>query len=79
MDHVLQFFFQLDNLVWGRPLLVLLVRNRDLPNPSFGFASDTLYIFKNNTEDEGHGDISSFQACDSSCIYCRDREYCRVS
>ena len=25
MDHVLQFFQQLDNLVWGAPLLVLLV------------------------------------------------------
>lgn len=23
MDHVLQFFQQLDNLVWGAPLLVL--------------------------------------------------------
>ena len=25
MDHVLQFFQQVDNLVWGAPLLVLLV------------------------------------------------------
>ena len=25
MDHVLQFFQQLDNLVWGAPLLLLLV------------------------------------------------------
>ena len=25
MDHVLQFFQQLDNIVWGAPLLVLLV------------------------------------------------------
>ena len=25
MDHVLQFFQQLDNIVWGAPLLLLLV------------------------------------------------------
>ena len=42
MDHVLQFFQQLDNLVWGAPLLVLLVGDRDLPDPSLGFASDPL-------------------------------------
>ena len=42
MDHVLQFFQQLDNLVWGAPLLVLLGRDRDLPDPSLGLASDTL-------------------------------------
>ena len=57
-------FQQLDNLVWA-PAVGALGRNRDLPDPSFGFASDTLpskafrLIF---TEDEGHGDISSFRA-----------------
>ena len=75
------FFQQLDNLVWGTPLIGALGRNRDLPDPSLGFASDTLpskafrLIF---TEDEGHGDISSFRSpCDSSSGYCRDGEYCR--
>ena len=33
MDHALQFFQNLDNLVWGAPLLVLLV----------GTASDSLF------------------------------------
>ena len=65
MDHVLQFFQNLDNLVWGAPLLVLLVGTgiyltlrlsllqiRYLPK-AFRL------IF---TEDKGHGDISSFGA-----------------
>lgn len=65
MDHALQFFQNLDNLVWGAPLLVLLVGTgiyltlrlgllqiRYLPN-AFRL------IF---TEDKGHGDISSFGA-----------------
>lgn len=42
MDHVLQFFQQLDNLVWGAPLLVLLVGTGIYLTPSLGFASDTL-------------------------------------
>ena len=42
MDHVLQFFQQVDNLVWGAPLIGAIGRNRDLPDPSLGFASDTL-------------------------------------
>ena len=65
MDHALQFFQNLDNLVWGAPLLVLLVGTgiyltlrlsllqiRYLPK-AFRL------IF---TEDKGHGDISSFGA-----------------
>ncbi len=35
-------FQQLDNLVWGAPLLVLLVGTGIYLTPSFGLASDTL-------------------------------------
>ncbi len=40
MDHVLQFYQQLDNLVWGAPWCSW--QERDLPDASLGFTSDTL-------------------------------------
>ena len=63
MDHVLQFFQQLDNLVWGAPLLVLLVGTGIYLTLRLG-SLQIRYLPKAFrlifTEDEGHGDISSF-------------------
>ena len=65
MDHVLQFFQQLDNLVWGAPLLVLLVGTGIYLTLRLGLFQ-IRYLPKAFrlifTEDEGHGDISSFGA-----------------
>ncbi|EGU63091.1 sodium:alanine symporter domain protein [Streptococcus parasanguinis SK236] len=65
MDHVLQFFQQLDNLVWGAPLLVLLVGTGIYLTLRLGLLQ-IRYLPKAFrlifTEDEGHGDISSFGA-----------------
>ena len=65
MDHVLQFFQQLDNLVWGTPLLVLLVGTGIYLTLRLGLLQ-IRYLPKAFrlifTEDEGHGDISSFGA-----------------
>ena len=65
MDHVLQFFQQVDNLVWGAPLLVLLVGTGIYLTLRLGLLQ-IRYLPKAFrlifTEDEGHGDISSFGA-----------------
>ena len=65
MDHVLQFFQQLDNIVWGAPLLVLLVGTGIYLTLRLGLLQ-IRYLPKAFrlifTEDEGHGDISSFGA-----------------
>ncbi len=65
MNHVLQFFQQLDNLVWGAPLLVLLVGTGIYLTLRLGLLQ-IRYLPKAFrlifTEDEGHGDISSFGA-----------------
>ena len=65
MDHVLQFFQQLDNLVWGAPLLELLVGTGIYLTLRLGLLQ-IRYLPKAFrlifTEDEGHGDISSFGA-----------------
>ena len=65
MDHVLQFFQQLDNLVWGAPLLVLLVGTGIYLTLRLGLLQ-IRYLPKAFrlifTEDEGNGDISSFGA-----------------
>ena len=58
MDHVLQFFQQLDNLVWGAPLLVLLVGTGIYLTLRLGLLQ-IRYLPKAFrlifTEDEGHG------------------------
>ena len=63
MDHVLQFFQQLDNLVWGAPLLVLLVGTGIYLTLRLGLLQ-IRYLPKAFrlifTEDEGHGDIFNF-------------------
>lgn len=43
MDHALQFFQNLDNLVWGGPAVGASGGDRNLPNPPFGPASDSLF------------------------------------
>ena len=63
-------FQQVDNLVWGAPLLVLLVGTGIYLTLRLGLLQ-IRYLPKAFrlifTEDEGHGDISSFGApCDSS-------------
>mgnify|MGYP000731913930 CR=1 FL=1 len=79
MDHVLQFFQQLDNLVWGAPLLVLLVGTGIYLTLRLGLLQ-IRYLPKAFrlifTEDEGHGDLELRSPCDSSSSYCRNREYC---
>lgn len=65
MDHALQFFQNLDNLVWGAPLLVLLVGTGIYLTLRLGLLQ-IRYLPKAFrlifTEDKGHGDISSFGA-----------------
>lgn len=65
MDHALQFFQNLDNLVWGAPLLVLLVGTGIYLTLRLGLLQ-IRYLPKAFrlifTKDKGHGDISSFGA-----------------
>ena len=83
MDHVLQFFQQLDNLVWGAPLLVLLVGTGIYLTLRLGLLQ-IRYLPKAFrlifTEDEGHGDISSFGALATAlAATVGNRQYCRGS
>lgn len=81
MDHALQFFQNLDNLVWGAPLLVLLVGTGIYLTLRLGLLQ-IRYLPKAFrlifTEDKrAWGYFKLWSSCDRSSSNCRDRKYCR--
>ncbi len=68
-------------LVWGRPAVGALSRNRDLPDPSLGFASRYAtfqkhqLIFTERYEDSGYLKLQE-PLRQPLQLYCRNREYC---
>src|SRR3712207_2425155 len=70
MEKLLQFFTKINSLVWGAPLLILLVGTGAYLTFRLGFiqikrlplAFKYLFSGKDDNDNKGKGDVTSFQA-----------------